>query len=433
MTTIQILCQLHDINQGSVTIGLDGKSTFNGIQQPHPPNPQIKHYDIIMDIRRKIKSLPVNIYLRYVAGHQDKLTSNLDWWERQNVRMDLKAKEHMRNTMHQNNSNILIGQNHWTVRVGQDFPHNCDLDDLYDRIYTPIIQKYWCIQRQQISLTEWPNINWEACELAAKKLTIAQQRWLSKNHSGHCGNGKSMKIRQLQTHDECPLCTASPEDMKHVMRCPDPRAELRWEYNAQLVKTWMDENFTHPTLNKIIMRRLHQWHNSSPTPLFTPWVPPDILRVIQAQDTIGWYQFLLGRTHYLLADFQEIYLQSIGTKKTGLRWTQPLINKLWDFSKDMWEHRNHIKHNTITPQIRTEIEITGEQLQEQKTIGRIGMLKGDYKLISKIDKAFQLPLEEQKLWLQSIITARAAAQAHNVAYNSSVRQQRQNMARFLQS
>jgi hypothetical protein len=109
LVVVQLLCALHQIEQGSIVIGLDGKSTFAKIEQQDTPHPHVGHYDLLLAIRRIIASLPIEVTLRYVAGHQDDVSSNLDWWERQNVRMDARAKRHLHNTLHLPVPNIRIG------------------------------------------------------------------------------------------------------------------------------------------------------------------------------------------------------------------------------------------------------------------------------------------------------------------------------------
>jgi hypothetical protein len=40
-----------------------------------------------------------------------------------------------------------------------------------------------------------------------------------------------------------------------------------------------------------------------------------------------------------------------------------IIDKVWNISWDMWEHRNHIKHNTMHPRKLAALENIKEQLQ----------------------------------------------------------------------
>ena len=157
-----------------------------------------------------------------------------------------------------------------------------------------------------------------------------------------------MKKRQLQDHDECPVCGRGPEKILHVLRCTDERMRLWWQHNLSIIHQWMIDNDGMPELVRAIMARLNQW---SQDPFLTPPFrsrSTSVSRTITDQDAIGWYQFILGRVGRSFAETQHEHLQSIFKKRTGLRWVQALINKLWDVSWDMWAHRNGIKHNTVT-------------------------------------------------------------------------------------
>ena len=43
---------------------------------------------------------------------------------------------------------------------------------------------------------------------------------------------------------------------------------------------------------------------------------------------------------------EYLYLQSLGSKLTGLVWIEYLIRKLWDALRGTWNHRNHNLHTT---------------------------------------------------------------------------------------
>jgi hypothetical protein len=123
---------------------------------------------------------------------------------------------------------------------------------------------------------------------------------------------------------------------------------------------------------------------------------------------------MLGRIGTNFAAAQDAYLRSLLKKRTGLRWTQALINKLWDTAWDMWQFRNGIKHNTITPQIQRELNEVGDLLRQQLIIGTTGVRPRDAYLINSIDRTLTKPLYVQQRCLDCIKLARteyALAQA----------------------
>ena len=72
VTTLQLLCKLHNITNGATQIGLDGKEAKNSVFSERPPRVFSPSYDLIMAIRRKIAALPLTITGKHIKGHQDK-------------------------------------------------------------------------------------------------------------------------------------------------------------------------------------------------------------------------------------------------------------------------------------------------------------------------------------------------------------------------
>jgi hypothetical protein len=55
-------------------------------------------FDVLQDIRGRLKELPITVDFRWVEGHQDDKGMayyNLDWWSLMNYKMDLAAKQYM--------------------------------------------------------------------------------------------------------------------------------------------------------------------------------------------------------------------------------------------------------------------------------------------------------------------------------------------------
>ena len=73
------------------------------------------------------------------------------------------------------------------------------------------------------------------------------------------------------------------------------------------------------------------------------------------QQNIGWYPFLLGHVSIHWRSVQQAYYTWIGHRNTGKKWVKQLILQLFNISWDMWEHRNGIKHNTLTPEKRRKL------------------------------------------------------------------------------
>jgi hypothetical protein len=87
------VCCIHDINEGSITLGLDGRQALLAAAGDWPLNPARPNFDLITDIRAKVKSLPVSVKWKWVEGHQDDdQSSHLDEWAKANILVDNIAK-----------------------------------------------------------------------------------------------------------------------------------------------------------------------------------------------------------------------------------------------------------------------------------------------------------------------------------------------------
>jgi ribonuclease HI len=107
------ICRIHDIQEGSITIGLDGyedlqaAAGYQALQAATgnwPLNPERPNFDLIMDIRAKIKKLPISVKWKWVKGHQDNNPSlTLDKWVKANIMTDNMTKaswNHLNQTGH---------------------------------------------------------------------------------------------------------------------------------------------------------------------------------------------------------------------------------------------------------------------------------------------------------------------------------------------
>jgi hypothetical protein len=75
------VCRIHDIQAGSITFGLDGRQALLAAAGDWPLNPERPDFDLITDIRVKLRKLPVTVHWKWVEGHQDDdKTSHLDEW-----------------------------------------------------------------------------------------------------------------------------------------------------------------------------------------------------------------------------------------------------------------------------------------------------------------------------------------------------------------
>jgi hypothetical protein len=96
-------------------------------------------------------------------------------------------------------------------------------------------------------------------------------------------------------------------------------------------------------------------------------------------------------------------IDSLQKKNARRRWTISLIQKALEIAWDMWEQRNHIKHNALHPRAAAAVVDVKVQLQLICRKGHAGFLSQDRLLFSKSET--KLLKGEAKAMLQWITSA----------------------------
>lgn len=93
VTTTKMICEVHNITEGSLEIGLDGNSAMKAVFAVKDPKPEDPCCGMILDVRRTLQELTIKVTGRHIEGHQDK---RLDRWAKLNIQMDASAKDLLR-------------------------------------------------------------------------------------------------------------------------------------------------------------------------------------------------------------------------------------------------------------------------------------------------------------------------------------------------
>ena len=165
----------------------------------------------------------------------------------------------------------------------------------------------------------------------------------------------------------------------------------------------LEEENTFPPLLVAIASRLQSWHQGLP---MEPYRHERAVRdAIAEQDLIGSWNFCLGRVSTKFAAIQNRHYESLGMRRTGAVWARKLITEL---NEILWEHRNNVLHNTMTPQKEQQLANIQEQMREQFALGKIGLSKRDHHCLDPEKKtwALQLGLEDATRWFSSMTHSR---------------------------
>ena len=488
VVTLAMICRIHSITSGSLQLGLDGKSALDAVfalEDPHSEDPSA---DIIIDIRRKIKALPITVTGKHIKGHQDDdlSYSQLDRWGQLNVDMDTRAKDLLRKirTKQETSPNIRFGnetlmvsfrgaklasinkkdlykstygertQAYWAKRhspphITQEVPkwlshaellqsipsarqtwmRRVKKHDLYDKIYgtsrsTSTNLSTWA-KANPLTLAMMPYIDWEAQGKAFDKEPLGKRRWLTKHLCGQCGTGRQMLRRQEQTHDHCPRCDQPDEGTQHVVQCQEVSAKLTWNSAILDLQAWMFNSKTHIQFQDALLARLSCWQAGAP---FSKVVGPKALRnAIAAQDALGWENFLYGRITPLIADYQAVHFSNIGCSNSGKVWLSKFITQLWLVIWKMWQHRNHTKQQGNTGQDIEDLKqlrLVTKQLFQQ---GPNKLMASDRHLLTDLYEILDYELDDLRTWVNRIRNSRDCFQRTLRRQQDRFRQSRQFM------
>jgi hypothetical protein len=92
IAAVDCICRLHGIKTGGINCRLDGEQALLHASGVDPLDPQQASFDLLTDIRNKIKASPLVWTFDWVEGHQDDRHGTFDFWGELNDVCDSLAK-----------------------------------------------------------------------------------------------------------------------------------------------------------------------------------------------------------------------------------------------------------------------------------------------------------------------------------------------------
>jgi hypothetical protein len=429
------VCRVHDIQDGSITFGLDGRQALLAAAGDWPLNPERPDFDLITDIRAKLRKLPVKVSWKWVEGHQDDdKASLLDEWAKANILVDNIAKafwNHLNRSGHEPAPQRL-GDEAWAIHFHGRKLNRMDKSALYHAIMGPPTKEYWRY-RGELQVADIANIDWDVIGSAFKSLTNAKKRRVTKHAAGHFGCGTKMKLWKFQDHAECPRCPELDETPKHILNCPSLSARECWSTALISLEGWMTKNHTMPELTTVVIRSLRAWRSPHARPASrSTTVRYGLNRALLEQNTLGWYNFLMGKVSVRWQEVQQKYYEWLKRRNTGKAWVKALIQKVWEISWSMWDHRNDVRLNTVSPADRRRISDLNHKITAEFEHGTDGLGYRDHHWFAKpLAHVLEYDKEHKAQWLESVDLARYRHTNRAELAALSLRQQRESMAAWL--
>jgi hypothetical protein len=185
-----------------------------------------------------------------------------------------------------------------------------------------------------------------------------------------CGVGKFMVRWKEKETACCPRC-GEYEDARHVWLCNNVDACNLWKTELDKLMAWLVTIDTDPEIIDALIDNLRQRFLAQEV---QPKVYTNKIRMgIQKQENIGWVNFFEGFIIQDWQDLQQHYYSSIRSLRTGRRWHQAVLKRLWDIAWKLWEQRNSAMHEAKnrdtgeSDRINKKIEDLYMKLQDRTT------------------------------------------------------------------
>lgn len=415
LAIIEAIRSVHNITQGGVTLGLDGESALKQAFGHKPLTSDQPSFDLLTDIRRRLKSSPLKFTSLWVRGHQLEKTGEETYEGTLNNICDLRAKAFRRTfEQHRSFSTQRFGKEGWSMRIDGQKKDRVDPDLLYDITFGQRSQRYWSL-RQDISTREFKSINWPSLGTAMHQWAFGKQKWMAKHLSGFSATGRVMKRRKEWDHDRCPRCEKHNEDATHILTCRNPSARQHWLTSVSTFSEILTKQKTHPDILRVIISRLKTWSYPSNENFRYTSMDDRVRKALYEQDRIGWTQFLYGRLTSLWLDPQDRWLVSIATKwKRSLdRWFVQVIKGVMEIPWQMWEHRNNYYHDPLHPWRLTESEFLDNTIRTlYNQFSSLLYLESDWRYFETAVDDFlpSLSLSKKSSWIESVELAQIRKQ-----------------------
>jgi len=124
---------------------------------------------------------------------------------------------------------------------------------------------------------------------------------------------------------------------------------------------------------------------------------------VQQQDLIGWWSFLQGGITQKFERVMEEHYQQITTEKKHNKWTIKLIQQMWELQRQIWEHRNNIEHNEMTPAKQQQLEVRMARARDELQVGCADLQRQDRHLFAEPELVLSMTLSDLTLWLKEVV------------------------------
>ena len=271
------------------------------------------------------------------------------------------------------------------------------------------------IQELGWDATTFDGTCWDSLHAALSQKSERFALWLTKQTSNFSASRKQVARCTGSDDDRCPSCVRHREDANHLCRCPNEDRTLLLKQDAEELGAWLCEHDnSHPEIAywvpKYILCRgaikFAELGNMS----------PEMRRTAEAQDRIGWRNFMEGRISIEFRNMQQLHLLSSESLLTTASWSRLFISKILHITHSQWILRNFMLHNTLHGYLSMNNRMDILRHVESLLETREDEIPEDRKFLLELDISdiASLDYNSQNYWVQAITAARHAQQPQDL-------------------
>jgi hypothetical protein len=119
LAVVDCLCRLHQVTSGLIHCRLNGEQVMLNASGDEPLDPQKASFDLLVDIRSKIKASPIEWQFSWVEGHQEERHGKEDFWGQLKEVCDSMAKIYWNqiSLLRDIRPNHQLGNKAWSVTI----------------------------------------------------------------------------------------------------------------------------------------------------------------------------------------------------------------------------------------------------------------------------------------------------------------------------
>ena len=104
---------------------------------------------------------------------------------------------------------------------------------------------------------------------------------------------------------------------------------------------------------------------------------------------------------------------------------------MWELQRQLWEHRNNIEHNEMTPAKQQQLEVMMARARDELQVGCADLQCQDRHLFAEPELVLSMTLSDLTLWLKEVGLARNAVDDVRICKQEQVARSRAAMHSWL--